>query len=139
MRPIRKDTAAKMRTWASLAKARVFESGSKEDIAAARVEAIRLENERVVIPYIEIRHPDEEALLRACSNRLTAIQADAEAAQQARESAIILDLWSAFQEFQSHHHHRAPRHRAKPRISMLLELGMQAGARLLDRLLRAWV
>jgi hypothetical protein len=137
MRPIRKDTAAKMRTWASLAKARVFESGSKEDIA--REEAIRLENERVVIPYIEIRHPDEEALLRACSSRLTAIQADAEVAQQARESAIILDLWGAFQEFQSHHHHRAPRHRAKPRISLLLELGMQAGARLLGRLLRALV
>ena len=136
---IRQEMAVKMRALAILAEWRRLEARSQEEIArdeAIRLENERIERERVVVPYIESRHPDEEELLRACSSRLSAIQVDAEAADKARESANVFELWGAFQDFQLH---RAIRDRSKSRVSALQKLGMQAWAQLLWHVLCAAV
>jgi hypothetical protein len=119
---IRRDMAARMRAVNSLTHRSRHDSDAAKD---AKIEHEIPQNgdesQRIEIPFIETRHPEEEAQLLASRSRMAALQTDIQAANKAREDACIFDLWTAFQEL---HLNLAVRRHKGSRRRTLLQLGM---------------
>ncbi len=95
---IRREMAARMRAVKSLSLA-TRSTGERGPDDTIQRDDDCVEEERVEIPFILTRHPEEEALLAACNSRLAVLRSDIQKAEEALDRAGVYGLWSTFQEF----------------------------------------